>query len=112
MDWNDYIEEVRTCAQDWMGENYKHVADYADVHDAMMDEDAVTGNGSGSFTYDRVQAAENIAGILDDGEVLAKFTQLGYTEFPDDPEVVDVVARMLALDELHDELEEWFYQNR
>lgn len=112
MEWNEYLEEVRDCAISFMEENVQHAGSYNEVHDMMIDDDSVTGNASGSFTMNRAQAEENIEGIVDDPEVLAKFSAIGYTGFPEEAETVDVIARIIALDELYPELEEWFDESR
>lgn len=116
MQWSDYVEEVRNCAQDFIDEEYRgddvHIS-FQDLFDIMMNEDSVTGNGSGSFTMDRATAEENVDGILWDGGMESKFRALGYDGFPTSagPEAVDVIARCIALDELYRELEEYFLYN-
>lgn len=110
MNWQEYVDAVRENAQAFMAEHYQHATNYADVHDAMMERDEVTGAEGMSYTKDYAQAEENIQGICDDDEVLEKFQNLGYLGFPDDAELVDVTARQIALDELYEELEVWFYE--
>lgn len=108
MQWNDYLDEVRACAEDFMDNEYQHAGDYYQLHDIMRDEDSITGNASGSFTMNRAQAEENIGDILYDEGVKDRFYQLGYTDFPEEAETVDVIVRIMALDELYPELEEYF----
>lgn len=108
MNWNEYLDDVRDSAQDFLGNNYQHAADFEQVFDVMMDEDSVTGVASGSFTFDRAKAEENIAGILDDANVYQMFLDIGWTDFPEEAEDIDVGVRCFALNALHDELEEYF----
>lgn len=109
MEWKDYLEEVRACAEDYL-DNEAVGGDFREVFDAMVVDDSVTGNGSGSFTMDRAKAEENVEGILWDPDVADKFRELGYDGIPTEygAESVDVIARCLALDDMYSELEEYY----
>lgn len=112
MEWNDYLEEVRGCAEEFIdNELDDDVKDFDEAFDILRDDDAVTGNASGSFTMNRAQAKENIEDILWDSEVETRFCEMGYDGFPmsEGPEAIDVIARYIALGELYSELETYFY---
>ena len=64
------------------------------MYDALFTDDAVTGNGSGSYTFNAARAAENARDLAFDDEFIAEA-----------PEAVDVVARCLALGLVSDALE-------
>lgn len=112
MNYQDYIDEVRACAQRFIDNEYQHANDYEQVFDVMLDEDSITGAASGSYTCDRAQAEENIQGVLNDQDVYQRFLDIGWTDFPEEPEDVDVNVRVFALYDLHDELADYFAQMR
>lgn len=111
MTWNDFLFDVRECATQAIEDGFRHTYadDYDMVHSILRAEDSITGAASGSYSCDREIARETIQGIVDDPEVLDKFLALGYTELPlDDPEIVEVIVRQLALDEQYELLESIF----
>lgn len=69
------------------------------MYDALFTDDAVTGNGSGSYTFSTARAAENARGLVFDDGFIAEARAAGYGMelFAEGPETVDVVARCLAL---------------
>lgn len=67
----DYREAVKADVQDWLKENFEYledavndVTDREEVREFLNDElwadDGVTGNASGSYTFDRAQAKEYV----------------------------------------------------
>jgi len=68
-----YLETMKSDIQDWIDENIDYIKDEVDdisdidavaeyLNDALWVEDSVTGNGSGSYTFDRAEAKENVQG--------------------------------------------------
>jgi hypothetical protein len=64
----NYMETVKDDVRDWI-ENEIDLADYPDrddleqqLNDDLWVEDSVTGNGSGSYTFSRAAAEENVKG--------------------------------------------------
>lgn len=112
MRWYDYLEEVERDAKVALEEaaDYDPDRDYDDVRDDLFLDDSVTGNGSGSYTFSTAKAAENVAGIMWDDEVVELFRDMGYDGIPTEkgPEAVDVIARCIALDELYSTLEDYW----
>lgn len=117
MDFKEYIEETKENAKEYIKENWEYLKDKTreEVEDNLFIADAVTGNGSGSFTFNAYEAQQNVAEIIFDeyfinalkfdfGQDLGDLIQKG-------AEVVDVTARCLALyefdlDEIMEEVKE------
>lgn len=113
----DYQEAVTDDIRDYFAENEIHLKDYANrdelfeqVRDHLWTCDSVTGNGSGSYTFNSWEAEENICHNLD---LLVEALH----EFGDDlnalesgAEACDVTIRCYLLDQclndVIDELEE------
>lgn len=84
----DYFEAVKEDLAEFLKENPS-----CDLSDAM-DADEVTGNASGSYTFNRATAAEYVGENLD---LLADaISDLG-AEYPRDPETADVIIRCYVL---------------
>jgi hypothetical protein len=71
MEKYDYEEAIKTDIADWLEENGgRYAADdgtiaYDDVYDDLFISDSVTGNGSGSYTFNTWTAEENLCHNLD-----------------------------------------------
>ena len=118
--FNEYIKQVEADGREWIVENLDHIdPDHDDMVDELWAVDEVTGNGSGSYTFNTWKAWENIAGS-NYGECLLfdeDFTQeledmdLNVAKLLEEgPEAIDVTARVMALYhvEWEDILEELF----
>ena len=70
--------------------------------------DQVTGNGSGSYTFNSAQAAENVADLIFSDELLDMFREFGEDHIPVEkgPEYIDVSIRCFLLDEVINDNEE------
>lgn len=116
----DYYEAVLTDVKDWMAYEVEYIkeagcADREDLeewlHDTLWTTDGVTGNGSGSYTFNTWTAEENLCHNLDLlGEALAEFgCNISYLE-EKGAEACDVTIRCYllsgAISEALDELEE------
>ena len=117
MDFREYIEETKENAKEYIKENWEYLKDKTmeEVHDDLFIADAVTGNGSGSFTFNSYDAKQNVSGLIFDeyfinalewnfGQDLGELIKRG-------AEIVDVTARCLALyefdlDEIMEEVKE------
>lgn len=102
----DYIRETEENAREWIEENKEYINRNEDMIDALWCEDSVTGNGSGSYTFNSAAAWDNVAGsgwldclLFDEdftreldgmGESIGELSARG-------PEAIDVTARVLAL---------------
>ena len=110
MTLQDYREQVRSDAEDAMRENLEYFDTFDECMDSLIVDDAVTGNGSGSYTFSTWQAEQNVAGIIWDEDFHDMLRDVGYEGVPVDkgPEALDVIARVLVLYEMECELEQVF----
>jgi len=109
MEKYNYFEAVAADVRAWCEENADYtpmsvdsredMAEY--LNDTLWTEDSVTGNGSGSYTFDYSKAREYVLADLDtvreafeefDGK--ARFADLFFSE---DWETIDVIARCYCL---------------
>lgn len=116
MKFRDYIDAVTEDARqvieygqyDNLIEGATDVDETTDeVRDELWTDDAVTGNGSGSYTFCRDTAAEYAGEVLFDEDFIAECTSAGIDLgrlLADGPEAVDVTARCLALGFAYDEI--------
>lgn len=115
MKFSEYKEQVRADAIQWLRED-DNFLNYGrdctdDLYDALFIADEVTGNGSGSYTYNAHEAemyARDL--IFDDDFRDLVIKEYGYTleEVFDTPEGADVRARCFALDFVIDEIVDAF----
>ena len=113
----DYREAVKADIKEWLEENrsmdelkddllatYNHSLMSA-LYDDMYIEDSITGNASGSYTFDRWQAEENLCHNLD---LLSEACSMyGITPDLRSPEACDVTIRRYLLNVcLYEVLEE------
>ena len=110
MKWTDYREAVREDAKEYMRDNWHYFDSFEDFTDSVFTADSVTGNGSGSYTFNTAKAAENVAGIIFDDDAIEAFREYGYEGIPTDkgPEAVDVIARCYWVSLLSSELEDYW----
>ena len=91
MEKYDYLSAVKEDVKSWINDNDEWKTEYADecgkwlrddnrydieedLNDRLFTEDSVTGNGSGSHTFNTWQAEENLCHNLDLlGEALTEF---------------------------------------
>lgn len=117
MDFREYIEETKENAKEYIKENWEYLKDKTmeEVQDDLFIADTVTGNASGSFTFNTYDAQQNALGLIFDedfinalqwnfGQDLGELIKRG-------AEIVDVTARCLALyefdlDEIMEEVKE------
>ena len=107
MTFRDYVEQVRADAEDAIAEGSAWHEDWEDMLDALYIDDAVTGNGSGSYTFSAARALDNVRGLLGDGEFMEEASACGYgiELFGEYPESIDVIARCIALGRISSDLE-------
>lgn len=110
MNFTDYIAQVKEDAKQAIEENARYCSDWEEMNDLLFTDDSVTGNGSGSYTFNSYEAEQNIAHAIFDPEVIERFTEYGYTGIPTEKgaEAVDVIIRCIALGELSGELEGFY----
>lgn len=107
----DYEQIIKEDIINYIKENYEveeiKELDYDDLFEKLWVEDSVTGNASGSYTFNTWQAEENICHNLDLAQ--EAFEEFGYEGIPFDKgaEYIDVTIRCYLLgqmlsDTLHD----------
>lgn len=114
MTWEEYLEDTKDNAEAYIVDAIKYadeegesVPDFSDLHAEMESSDSVTGAGSGSYTYDREKAKENIQDIIYDEDFRTCLSDFG-ADLPVEAEEIDVTARIVALNELYSDLEDYY----
>ena len=98
----DYEQEVKDDVREWIEENI-NIEDYSDsdelkdyLNNTLWAEDSVTGNGSGSYTFNRAKASEYLSQNFDLlYEVLENFGS--FESLKEGPEACDVAIRCYLL---------------
>ena len=117
MNFQDYKNAVLEDAKDAI-----EMGDYDYIHkdnlsidcltEDMWTDDSITGNGSGSYTFNSAVALENIKDLIWDEEFQEELHSTGYKlgELIEDrfPEEIDVIARCMALVSVAYEIEDLF----
>lgn len=104
----NYLENIKADVLDYIKENYEKEdfanLDYNELYDEMFIADSVTGNGSGSYTFNTWKAEENICHNLDLAEEAYK--EFGYEgiKFDDGAEAIDVTIRCYLLGQVLQEV--------
>lgn len=120
----NYLESMKSDIKDYI-KNEINTANYSDrdelesdLNDILWTEDSITGNASGSYTFNRAEAAEYVNDNIDLlSEACAEFgidsATVGEKFLDEDWEYFDVTIRCYllgqaiseALDEIEDDLE-------
>ena len=105
--FSDYIEQVEQDAREYLEDNADYIShDPDNAIDELWTADSVTGNGSGSYTFNTAKAWKNVTGddwsecLLFDEDFIGALEEMSETIgqlFEQGPEAVDVTARVLAL---------------
>lgn len=114
MAFRDYMEQVERDAREAIEEGAGWYDRWEDMNEALFIDDAVTGNGSGSYFFDARKAADVASSLVFDDDFIAEAHAAGYGPelFTEGPEAVDVVARCLALGLVSGSLEETYDRAR
>ena len=120
MNYNDYYKQVRDDAiaaidEQFDGGYWDADTEWDVVYDNLFIDDAVTGNGSGSYTFNSAKARENVADAIWDKKVLNALAEIGcdggqIAQYLRDgeAETLDVSIRCAMLGEVYGEIEEHF----
>lgn len=120
MTYNDYYQQVKNDAIAAIDEQFDCGYWDADtewdvVYDNLFLDDAVTGNGSGSYFFNAAKAREAVADAIWDEKVLNALSEIGVDgdQLADylrdnDPESIDVCIRCAMISEVYDEVERHF----
>lgn len=120
MNYNDYYQQVKNDAIAAIDEQFDYGywdkdTQWDEVYDNLFVDDAVTGNGSGSYTFNREKSRENVSDAIWDDRILQALANIGcdseqLAEYlrDNDPESIDVTIRCAMLGEVYSEIEEYF----
>lgn len=121
MTYDEYCKAVLSDAEDAIAENfdngwYDAETDFANAYDELFVNDAVTGNASGSYTFNAYQAKENVKDALFDDYILAALENMGVDKeevfsqvLNKDYEILDVMIRCAVLScELYSDVKAYF----
>ena len=120
MNYNDYYEQVKNDAIAAINEQFNGGYWDADTqwdiaYDNLFSDDAVTGNASGSYTFNTYKARQNVADAVWDERVLDVLLDMGVDGHAvaqylhdNDPEGLDVCIRCAMLSRVYGEIEEYF----
>lgn len=120
MNYNDYYQQVKNDAIAAIDEQFD--CGYWDgdtewdvVYDNIFVDDAVTGNGSGSYFFNAAKAREAVADAIWDEKILNAFSDIGVNGDEiaqylrdNDAESLDVCIRCAMLSEVYGEIEDYF----
>lgn len=120
MNYNDYYQQVKNDAIAFIDEQFD--CGYWDgdtqwdvVYDNLFVDDAVTGNGSGSYFFNAAKAREAVADAIWDEKILDALSEIGISGDriaqylrDNDAESLDVCIRCAMLSEVYGEIEEHF----
>jgi len=120
MTYDDYCKAVISDAEDVIAENfdngsYDAETDFTDVYDALFVDDAVTGNGSGSYTFNSAKAKENVKDAVFDDDIMTIVRGMGvdryaFTDYIAEGkwETMDVIIRCAILNDVYGQIEDYF----
>lgn len=120
MNYNDYYQQVKNDAIAAIDEQFDYGYWDGDtqwdvVYDNLFVDDAVTGNGSGSYFFNAAKAREAVADAIWDDKILDTLSEIGISGDriaqylrDNDAESLDVCIRCAMLSEVYGEIEEHF----
>lgn len=112
MNYNDYLDEVESAAQYFLDENIEYYDNFDDAFDAMFCSDYVTGNGSGSHTFNSYKAQQNVKDAIFDRSIVTLLDWNGINIFDtlrdNGAEILDVTIRCYILSDIYPIIEEYF----
>lgn len=120
MDYNDYYQQVKNDAIAAIDEQFDYGywdgdTEWDVVYDNIFVDDAVTGNGSGSYFFNAAKAREAVADAIWDEKILDVLSEIGISGDriaqylrDNDAESLDVCIRCAMLGEVYSEIEEHF----
>lgn len=120
MNYNDYYQQVKNDAIAAIDEQFD--CGYWDgdtewdvVYDNLFVDDAVTGNGSGSYFFNAAKAREAVSDAIWDKKILNALSEIGVSGDriaqylrDNDAESLDVCIRCAMLSEVYNEIEKHF----
>lgn len=104
----DYKRQLTDDVLAYAAESVGYIDSLEEFNDSCWIADSVTGNGSGSYTFNTWQAEENIKDLIFSEELLEMFQEFGFDRIPLEKgaEYIDVSIRCFLLGEVIAENEE------
>lgn len=115
MMYDDYCKEVLTCGKEFIDENFKSYNHFDSLLDDMFISDEVTGNGSGSYTFDARLAQENVKDAIFDKDIILMFQDNSVdiaSTLMTGAEALDVTIRSLILYDIAYKLEDYYDEQK
>ena len=102
MTLDDYREELKNDIFKAANESRGSGKSLEEFEDDCWIDDSVTGNASGSYTFNAFKAQENISDLIWNDELLEMFNEFGYERIPLEKgaEFIDVSIRCFLLSEV------------
>lgn len=121
MNYNDYYQQVKNDAIAAIDEQFDcgywdDDTEWDVVYDNLFVDDAVTGNGSGSYFFNAYRAKENIKDAIFDDYILVALENMGVDKeevfsqmLNKDYETLDVMIRCAVLSDVYGDIEAYFH---
>ena len=113
MMYDDYCKEVLACGKEFIDENFESYNHFDSLLDDMFDSDDVTGNGSGSYTFNTRLAQENVKDAIFDKDIILMFQDNSVdiaSTLMAGAEALDATIRSLILYDIAYKLEDYYDQ--
>ena len=113
----NYLENLKKDILEYLEENGEDLRGktFDELYDELFLEDSVTGNSSGSYTFNTWQAEENLVHNLDLLKEAANEFDDNAIRYLESPEIADVTIRCYllgqALEELKDDIKKIINNN-
>lgn len=115
MMYDDYYKDVLARGKEFIDENFESYNHFDSLLDDMFISDDVTGNGSGSYTFDARLAQENVKDAIFDKDIVFMFqdssTDIASTLLAG-AEALDVTIRSLILYDVAHKLEDYYDEQK
>lgn len=111
---DDYREQVKADLLEYAKELWEHDKEITveSIIDSAFVSDQVTGNGSGSYTFNTAEAANNLEKVIWLDETVELFRDMGYEGIPLEKgaETIDVIIRCALVNEFHSDVEDLLHE--
>ena len=102
MNIQDYKDELKEDLLQFAKDSKDYIDSLEKFEDEAFLSDSVTGNASGSYTFNAHQSEENIKDLIFSDELLEMFKDFGYDRVPleNGPEYIDVSIRCFLVNQV------------
>lgn len=113
--YDDYCKEVLARGKEFIDENIESYNHFDSLLDDMFVSDDVTGNGSGSYTFDARLAQENVKDAIFDKDIILMFQDSSVdiaSTLMAGAEALDATIRSLVLYDIAYRLEDYYDEQK